>query len=429
MGVPTMSMVSLALVCIFAGAMSAPAPTSPFLSAAAFQSEFAGFQLKFARNYSTSQQAHRFEVFSQNLAAIYAHNVHNVISTGVTVGVNQFTDLTQEEFRATILMDLASLTKNDNTSVAAVTDMACACQSYVPVTIAGQSHYCVVPSAPSVCFRYYGPAPCTNYGSPLLPCTAGPPSPPGPPTPTPTPTPVPPPPPTPPGPAVSSIDWVDKGAVTPVKDQQRCGSCWAFSATGALEGAVFVATGILESLSEQSLTSCDDQLFHCDGGTPHAALQWIQDKRGIALESEYPYDSQTAAGTVTACDPVKESVMAPYTKSITAITDVNSNDENALEAALSKQPIAVMIEADQSMFSSYQSGVLKASAGCGTKLDHAVLAVGFGTDPDGTKYWRVKNSWGTTWGDQGYIKLERTGSMGPGTCGIASSPSYATVSL
>merc|ERR1712166_835774 len=394
MGVPTMSMVSLALVCIFAGAMSAPAPTSPFLSAAAFQSEFAGFQLKFARNYSTSQQAHRFEVFSQNLAAIYAHNVHNVTSTGVTVGVNQFTDLTQEELRA---------------------------------TIAGQSHYCVVPSAPSVCFRYYGPHPCTNYGSPLLPCTAGPPSPPGPPTPTPTPTPVPPTPPAPPGPA--SIDWVDKGAVTPVKDQQRCGSCWAFSATGALEGAVFVATGILESLSEQSLTSCDDQLFHCDGGTPHAALQWIQDKRGLALESEYPYNSQTAAGTVTACDPVKESVLAPYTKSITAITDVNSNDENALEAALSKQPIAVMIEADQSMFSSYQSGVLKASAGCGTKLDHAVLAVGFGTDPDGTKYWRVKNSWGTTWGDQGYIKLERTGSMGPGTCGIASSPSYATVSL
>ena len=131
-------------------------------------------------------------------------------------------------------------------------------------------------------------------------------------------------------------------------------------------------------------------MLKCKGGLPAQALQWIQSSGGLASESEYPYDPQTAAGTATACDSSKEAVVAPYTKSITAVTKVNPNDENALRAALTEQPIAVSIEADQTMFASYKSGVLKASAGCGTKLDHAVLAVGFGTESDGTKYWRIK---------------------------------------
>merc|ERR1711988_1550213 len=207
-----------------------------------------------------------------------------------------------------------------------------------------------------------------------------------------------------------SMDWVSKGAVTPVKNQQQCGSCWAFSTTGAIEGAYFVASGKLESLSEEDLVQCDhngDQ--GCSGGLMDNAFSWVSEN-GICSESSYPYTSGSGrTGTCQkGCSPVV---------TITGHTDVPARNEDALKAAVSKQPVSVAIEADKSAFQLYRSGVLD-SASCGTQLDHGVLVVGYGTD--GKDYWKVKNSWGATWGEEGYLRMVRNKNM----CGIAQQPCY-----
>jgi len=210
-----------------------------------------------------------------------------------------------------------------------------------------------------------------------------------------------------------SVDWVAKGAVTKVKNQQRCGSCWAFSTTGSLEGAYFVASGKLESLSEEDLVQCDhngDQ--GCKGGLMDNAFSWIS-QHGICSEDSYPY---TSGGGVTGT--CKKSCTPSVT--LTGHTDVPSKDEKALKAAVSKQPVSVAIEADKSAFQLYAGGVLDNPA-CGTQLDHGVLVVGYGTD-DGKDYWKVKNSWGATWGEKGYLRMVRNKNQ----CGIAQQPSYPT---
>jgi len=222
--------------------------------------------------------------------------------------------------------------------------------------------------------------------------------------------------------AADSIDWVAKGAVTPVKNQGQCGSCWAFSTTGAIEGAIFVKDGVLESLSEQELVSCDTVDSGCQGGSMDNGFTFAE-TNGLPLESDYPYISGT--GSAGTC--VKGKTTAAHTK-VTDFTDVTPKSETALKNAVAIQPVAVAIEADKQVFQFYSSGVIKSTDGCGTNLDHGVLLVGFGTESDGTKYWKVKNSWGSTWGDAGYVKLERTDSTSSeGTCGIAMDASYPTV--
>jgi len=195
---------------------------------------------------------------------------------------------------------------------------------------------------------------------------------------------------------------------------QRCGSCWAFSTTGAVEGAYFLAQNKLLSFSEQQLVSCDhngDQ--GCNGGLMDNAFEYIE-KSGISLESEYPYTS--GGGVTGSCIT---SMVKPVA-TITGFTDVPSRDEKALLAAIEKQPVSVAIEADKSAFQLYKSGVLDSTA-CGTQLDHGVLAVGYGTDA-GMNYYKVKNSWGAAWGENGYLRMVRDKNM----CGIAMQPSYPT---
>jgi len=212
----------------------------------------------------------------------------------------------------------------------------------------------------------------------------------------------------------ASVDWVTKGAVTPVKNQQQCGSCWAFSTTGSVEGAYFVASGKLESLSEEDLVQCDhngDQ--GCNGGLMDNAFEFIQKNGGICSEQAYPYTSgggqtgQCKAG----CSPVV---------TLSGHVDVPTKDEDALKKAVSQNPVSVAIEADKSAFQLYKGGVLDSPA-CGTQLDHGVLIVGYGTD-GGKDYWKVKNSWGATWGENGYLRMAR----GKNMCGIATQPSYPT---
>jgi hypothetical protein len=195
----------------------------------------------------------------------------------------------------------------------------------------------------------------------------------------------------------------------------RAGSCWAFSTTGSVEGAYQIANGDLVSLSEEDLVQCDHNGDNgCQGGLMDNAFEWIE-KNGIAAESAYPYTSGT--GTTGTCDSAssKKPVVT-----LTSFRDVPKGDEDALKSAVAIGPVSIAIEADKSAFQLYKGGVLD-SAACGTKLDHGVLIVGYGTDSGSSKdYWKVKNSWGPTWGESGYIRMVR----GKDMCGLAQSASY-----
>ncbi|TMW60811.1 hypothetical protein Poli38472_000853 [Pythium oligandrum] len=211
--------------------------------------------------------------------------------------------------------------------------------------------------------------------------------------------------------APESVDWVAKGGVTPVKNQGMCGSCWAFSTTGAVEGAAFVASGKLTNLSEQELVDCDDNGdMGCNGGLMDHAFEWIENHKGLCSEDEYKYEGKQ--GVCRKCKPIVK---------VTGYQDVDANDEQALMAAVAQQPVSVAIEADQREFQFYKSGVFDKT--CGTQLDHGVLAVGYGVE-DGQKYWKVKNSWGASWGESGYIRMSREVGTPHGQCGIAMAPSY-----
>lgn len=214
--------------------------------------------------------------------------------------------------------------------------------------------------------------------------------------------------------APSSMDWRKSGAVTPVKNQGGCGCCWAFSAVAAVEGLTKLKKGKLISLSEQELVDCDKVDEGCNGGLMDNAFDFIKSNGGLTTESLYPY--KEIDGT---CSNKKKTTPAAK---ISGYEDVPANNENALMQAVANQPVSVAIEGSGFYFQFYSSGLF--SGECGTELDHAVTAIGYGTESNGAKYWLVKNSWGTSWGENGYMRLKRDVKSKEGLCGVAMMASY-----
>jgi C1A family cysteine protease len=307
--------------------------------------QFNDFQERFSKRYETMEEMQtRFQIFRTNLRNIILHNLDR--TQNFTMGVNQFTDLTPQEFKDQFVGGL-------KTQVGS-----------------------------------YG---CKSFTS----SASG---------------------------APSSIDWRQKGAVTSVKDQGQCGSCWTFSATAAVEGAWAISTGKLVDLSEQELVDCANGLsygsFGCNGGEMDGAFKFIIENGQCSLSS-YPYTSGVTktGGTCQKCSSVAH---------ISSCSDVKSKDQISLKGAVAKQPVSVAIEADTRYFQSYSSGILT-STSCGTNLDHGVTIVSYGTE-NGIDYWNVKNSWGSSWGEGGYVRIARSSSTNDaGICGIALTPSFPTV--
>jgi len=211
----------------------------------------------------------------------------------------------------------------------------------------------------------------------------------------------------------ASVDWVtvSPAVVNPVQDQGQCGSCWAFSATASLESSIAISGGTLYKYSEQNFVSCSFKQGNlgCNGGMYGRAWNYAKTSP-VEYESDYPYTS----GTTMKSGSCMYNAALGHGQ-VSSHTSIGT-DNTSIMTALVGMPASIALEADTAYFQSYTSGVLTCASCCGTTLDHAVVAVGYGTDPTAGPYYLVRNSWGSSWGDQGYLKIGQA--PAPGICGM-----------
>jgi len=199
------------------------------------------------------------------------------------------------------------------------------------------------------------------------------------------------------------LNWTQLGYVTPVKNQGNCGCCWAFAATGAMEGAYYKATKTLVSFSEEQLAECIPEFRGCGGGDEEGAYEYVMEIGGDATEANYPYTAGN--GRVSRC---RSSSVPQVSMTLVDYQEMEPNDEAVLNGVTQYGPLSVDISVTNG-FQNYMSGVAEPSKICGGAIDHSVLLVGYGTDALTSKpYWLLKNSWGTSWGEQGYFRLDRS---------------------
>jgi len=204
-----------------------------------------------------------------------------------------------------------------------------------------------------------------------------------------------------------AIDWVAKGMTTPIKDQGQCGSCWAFSTTETVESANLIAGKTVVPGAPQEIVDCDSSDSGCNGGDPQEALGWVKQQGGLDAESCYPYTAEDGSCASSNCQPV-------YT--VSTVTPIGQ-DESTIYQALGSGPMSICCDAEA--WQNYNGGVLTA-AQCGSNVDHAIQLTGYSPDQGG--YWIVRNSWGASWGENGFIYL----SYGENTCAITSEVTAAT---
>jgi len=322
------------------GALLALSLAAPFKSE--LDSHWETFKTSYNKQYNEMQEVIRRTVWEQNLELIQEHNLlHDEGVHDFSIGINEYSDLTFEEYQSTLLgYKMSNATRRGATFLAPN-------NIQVPTT----------------------------------------------------------------------VDWRQEGYVTPIKNQLQCGSCWAFSSTGSLEGQTFKKTGKLVSLSEQNLVDCStaEGNHGCNGGLMDFAFTYIKKNDGIDTEDSYPYEAKNDVCRFRSSDVGATDV---------GYVDIPHYDEEALmQAVATVGPISVAIDAGHSSFQMYRSGVYYEPKCSSTKLDHGVLAVGYGTY-QGQDYWLVKNSWGESWGMNGYIMMARNQNN---HCGIATQASYPMV--
>jgi len=304
-----------------------------------YQDAFVSWMQKYNKAYLPDEMFARFDIFKQHYDDVLKHNAGNYTWK---IDLNQFSDLTLEEFRATYLRyDALPRTGGNRITLEALRAL--------------------------------------NKGPSAYPSGA--------------------------------VDWTTKGVVTGVKDQGQCGSCWTFGTTGGLEGAIAIKKGHLTSLSEQQLVDCGAPYggAGCNGGSNDIGYNYAQ-KNGLCTEQAYPYTAKDGTCKSSSCTMSADTKIAGYTHV--------PHGDNGLGAGVDITPISIGIDADY--WGSYSSGVFCGS--CGTTRDHAMLVVGYGTDPSGGPYWKVKNSWGTGWGENGYIRLCRVTQSDE--CGVSDDGTY-----
>jgi C1A family cysteine protease len=326
---------------------------TPALSGMVSHAEhWASFKSTYGKTYAVEEEATRFDIFMENLRIIEEENR----AMGAEIrGITKFADLTAAEFKARYLMRAA----HNKTAMLKPWDGKC-----------------------TACVRFPQQAELV----------AAPPT---------------------------SFDWTEHGAVTPVKDQGRCGSCWSFGTTSDVEGVFFLANNSLTSLSEQQLVSCDRTDAGCNGGLQEDAFVYVK-KNGLVTESTYPYTS--GGGRTGTCDSSKIKNPVAFVSDWSQVSCLGKCEKSApfdeagiVTALLASGPITIGIDASPMQL--YRGGIDN-PRNCKTSqsgLDHAVTIVGYGSS-GGTDYWKIKNSWASDWGEDGYYRIVR----GENKCGVAS---------